>query len=316
MSTRIQVKRLRNPKRRAKVNRKRRKMTPKQIRHFGTKAQRAALKRRRKSNPAPRKNRARARVHRKRRRRPNPAPVILTLGAMNPRRKRRNTKMAAKKVNRKRRRRVTRNPKPVARRRNTKRRSNTRVIVVTPKANRRRNPRRRVVNTRRRRHHSRRRNPLSTTVFGAPIFGRKGMEIIAGGLAGVAGAKFLPTLLPASVTATFGNSNITRTIITGIAAVVGGFLGTKVSPEFGQGVIMGGMMQTFSVALNGFFPSVYAQISPQLGFGDLMPGGFSVPQNPLRLPPPPVAAPSTLPPAGAQARMTMNGLARAYGSAF
>lgn len=151
---------------------------------------------------------------------------------------------------------------------------------------------------------------MSTSLFGAPLFGKSSLELLGGGLVGVAAAKFIPTLLPGSLTSGIASSNIGRTIITGIAAVVGGWAGSKVSPQFGQGMLFGGMMQTLSVALNAFLPSVYTQFGPYSQLGDLMPGGFSVPQNPLRLPPPP----SALPPAGSQTRMAMSGLARAYGN--
>jgi len=325
MATRIRVRRLANPRRRVNVKRRnatkrRRKMSPKQIRIFGTRAQKAALKRKRKRNPVARKVSAPKRVNRKRRtRRSNPA-LVVTLGAMNPRRKkRRNKPVAATRKNRRRRRVNTatrtnrrRRRNPVARRTNRRRRRNaTRIVVVAPKQNRRRrrNPSRRN----RRRVHHRRRNPMNTSLFGAPLFGKSSLELVGGGLVGVAAAKFIPTLLPTSLTGGVASSNIGRTIITGIAAVVGGWAGSKVSPQFGQGMLFGGMMQTLSVALNAFLPSVYGQLSPYSSLGDLMPGGFSVPQNPLRLPPPPPAA---LPPSGSQARMNMNGLARAYGSAF
>ncbi len=157
--------------------------------------------------------------------------------------------------------------------------------------------------------HHRRRNPINTDLFGAPLFGKDSLELVGGGLVGVAAAKFIPTLIPGI--ASFSSSNIGKTVVTGIAAVVGGWAGSKISPKFGQGMLFGGMMQTLSVALNAFLPTFYSQLNPSLG--DLMNGGFTVPQNPLRLPPPP---PMALPPAGAQARMNMNGLARAYGSAF
>lgn len=149
-------------------------------------------------------------------------------------------------------------------------------------------------------------------LFGAPLFGRDGLEMVGGGLVGVAAAKFLPTLLPASLTGSLTSSTFGRVIISGISAVVGGYLGSKVSLKFGQGVLFGGMIQAFSVGLNAFLPSVYGQIGPYATLGDLMPGQFSVPQNPLRLPPPP----PTAIPAGSQARIPMNGLARAFGSAY
>jgi len=334
MATRIQVRKLANPRKRRKVTvkrrnaTKRRRMSPKQIRHFGTKAQKAGLKRRRNrkysaytSEESLQKELKRKRSKRRNKRRPNPAPVILTVGALNPRRKRRNKPVAATRKNR-RRRRVNSTPRrmnkrrrrnPAAKRANRRRRRNaTRIVVVSPKANRRRR-RNSYRRNARRVNHRRRRNPINTELFGAPLFGKNSLELVGGGLLGVVAAKFIPTLLPASMAGGITSSNIGKTVITGIAAVVGGWAGSKVSPQFGQGMLFGGMMQTLSVALNAFLPSVYSQLNPSLG--DLMNGSFTVPQNPLRLPPPP-PPPAALPPAGAQARMNMNGLARAYGSAF
>jgi hypothetical protein len=155
-------------------------------------------------------------------------------------------------------------------------------------------------------NYRRRRNPLPT-LFGAPIFGKNSMELVGGGIAGLVVTKFIPTLLPASITGGIASSNFGRVVLSGVSAVVAGYLGTKVSPTFGQGVLFGGMIQTASIALNAFFPSVYSQLNPSLG--ELMPAQFAVPQNPLRLPP----APAPMP---AQARATMNGLARAFGPAF
>lgn len=159
-------------------------------------------------------------------------------------------------------------------------------------------------------------------LFGSPLFGKDSLELLGGGLVGVSAAKFIPTLLPASITGGIISSSIGRVVVSGISAVVGGWAGSKVSPKFGQGMLFGGLMQTFSVALNAFLPSLYSQLNPQLGrLGDLMDGGFTVPQNPLRVPYPgaPMAIPAPPPtavPAGSQARVTMNGLARAYGAAF
>lgn len=153
---------------------------------------------------------------------------------------------------------------------------------------------------------------MSTDLFGAPLFGKDSLELVGGGLVGVAAAKFIPTLLPGALTGGIASSTIGKTVISGISAVVGGWAGSKISPKFGQGMLFGGMMQTLSIALNAFLPSVYGQLAPYSSLGDLMNGGFTVPQNPLRLPPPPPAAL----PVGSQARVTMNGLARAYGSAF
>ena len=67
-------------------------------------------------------------------------------------------------------------------------------------------------------------------------------------------------------------------------------------------------MQTGSMVLNAVLPNFRVGGVPLAlsGLGDLVPGRFPVPQNPLRIPAP----------APAQARVTMNGLARAYGVAL
>lgn len=306
----LKVRKLANPrKRKNRAKRRNRKMSPKQIRFFGTKRQKAALKhrRKRKANPVKvvRRNRRVRRKARRTHRSKNPA-LVLTLGSVNPkRRKRRNKPVAVKarknkrrRVNAHRRRRTRRNPVSVVARRprrtNRRRRKNsTRVVVVAPRRNRRRHHRV---------HH--RRNP---SLLGHPLFGKDSLELIGGGLVGVTAAKFIPTLIPGSITGSIGSSNIGRTIMTGVAAVIAGWGGSKISPIFGQGVLFGGMMQTLSVALNAFLPSIYTALNPSLG--DLVPGQFTVPQNPIR-----AALPMAAPPAAAAMRPVSMG--RAFRSPF
>lgn len=149
-----------------------------------------------------------------------------------------------------------------------------------------------------------------TDLFGAPLFGKNSMEIIGGAFAGLVAAKFIPTLLPTSMAGGITSSSVGKVVVSGIAAIVGGWAGSKVSIQFGQGMLLGGMVQTISIALNAFLPTFYTTLNPSLG--DLMNGGFTVPQNPLRLPaPPPVMLPAG---GGSQTRMPLSGLARAYGS--
>jgi hypothetical protein len=144
------------------------------------------------------------------------------------------------------------------------------------------------------------RNPVS-------IFGQGGVRnlgtMIAGGLIGVAATKFIPTMIPAGL---IPQSNIVRALVSAGAAYAAGMAGEKfVNPTFGNAVMFGGMMQAASVALNSFLPSVGSRIGLN-GMRELIPGQFTVPQNPLRLPPaPPVAV-----------RAQTNGLARAYGHAY
>ena len=297
MATVTRVRRVANPRRKKNAAR-RRKLTPKQIKHFGTKRQKAALKAKRreaslkgkrkrvkrvKPNPVRRRVAAKRKPARNparktkkaanRKRSLNPA-LVLTLGAINPQKR---SKSVAKKHKKS----VKRAKKSANPRRTKKRKNPTRVVVYKTKAVK----------------HRRRRNPID-------LFGQKttaGLtKVIAAGLVGVAAAKFLPTLLPAG----FVSSNITRTIATAVAAWLSGFAAAKVTDKnIGDAVMFGGFMQTASVALNAFLPS----IGRQVGLGELMPGRFPVPQNPLMIPGP-VAAPN--------ARIGVSGLNRSFGSAF
>ena len=302
-----------NPRRR---NARRRKMSPKQVAIFGTKRQKAALKaaRRRKRASAPAR---RVKVNSKPRRRsvarkPNSA-LVLTLGpiAANPRggksrgHERRTRTVAAKTKRRtasKPRRRVAATSRPRRRtvKANKRYRSHARRSAPNPKVIVRYRTRRRSVN----RHRSRpaARNP---SLFGMPLTGKSALTLVGGGLVGVAAAKFIPTLLPAN---RLTDNNIGRVVVTGASAFAAGWLAGRVSPAFGGAVLFGGLMQTGSVALNAFLPGFSIGGVP-FGLGELMPGQFSVPQNPLRLPPPAPAPPTN-------ARIGVNGLARAYGSAF
>jgi hypothetical protein len=312
----VKIRRLANPRRRNAGRRVgRRKMTAKQIKHFGTRRQKAALKaararkrrkpaaHRRRTNPVTRIVRKTVHVYRnkrkaakrrnvahRRRRTSNPAPVVLTLGAVNPQHKRRS--MAQRK-----RRRTS------AKRRNPSRRRRTRIVVSAP--HRRRNStysRRRRVGRRNPRRHSRRRNP---SLFGSPVGSVSTVKMVVGGLVGVAAAKFIPTMLPSSIV----SGTITRVIATGASAFVASFVARKVglSEQIAGAVLFGGLMQTASVAMNALLPASIATRLALSGLGDLVPGQFVVPQNPLRLPP--AAIPTT-------ARTTISGLDRAYGRAI
>lgn len=290
MATISKIIKLANPRKRRvvrAVTRKRKtnprhNMSAKQIKHFGTARQKAALRAKRKRV---------AKRHGSATR--NPA-YLITLGAANPHKGRKT--MAVK-----RRRRRALNP----RRRHNASRRRTRIVVAAPARRHRRriasNPvahrrRRRALNPRRRS----RRNPIS--IMGQT--GAKGIgTMLVGGLVGVAATKLLPTLIPDGV---IPSSNIVRALVSAGAAYASGMAASKfVSVEFGNAVSFGGYMQAASVALNAFLPSIGSRIGLN-GMRELIPGQFSVPQNPLRLPPaPPVAV-----------RANMNGLARAYGSAY
>jgi hypothetical protein len=359
MATIVKVKRL-NPHHRRAGNgsgtgrRRNRRMTPKQIKFFGTRRQKAALRSSRRRRNVERGFYNRTGFHplrrsvdydpdrasddygsrsdstgfgrhgkkrksprsRARRRTTNPGPLVVTLGAVNPRR--RKTKVATR-----RRRRTRRNAGGRFTARPVHRRRRRRVAVSNPRRRRRahsngpvyhrrrrRNPPRVVVRYRRRRsnaRHHRRRSSRNPSLFGHSITSTGGLKLIGGGIVGVAAAKFLPTMLPSGIVGTFGSSAIGRVVITGASAVAAGWAAGKVDKAFGEGVLFGGLMQAASVALNAFLPGFSIGGVP-LGMGDLMNGSFTVPQNPIRaaIPPPPPA----------NARVTMNGLARAYGAAY
>lgn len=319
MATTIRVTRLANPRRRRKLsarrhntahrkitahrkrNARRRRLTPKQIKFFGTARQKAGLKAARKRKAARHRARPRTANPRRRRMTRNPA-LVVTLGAVNPRRRK---SMARRKAHRKhnprRRRHVA-----VARRRS---RNATRVVVMAPRHHRRRrsNPRRRYAVHSRRRYIRRRHNPVA--VFGHGVFSKDALTMVGGGLLGVAAAKFIPTLIPATLQ--MGGSTIARVVITGASAWVASMVAGKLpgaGSKFADAVFFGGLMQTGSVALNALLPGFRIGGVPVAlsGMGELVPGQFSVPQNPIR----------SLPAAPAQARVQMNGLQRVYGNAF
>jgi len=117
---------------------------------------------------------------------------------------------------------------------------------------------------------------------------------VAAGLAGVAAAKFLPTLVPGQ----FIQGNLMRTVATAASAFVAQQIAKMVvkDPVISDAVLFGGLMQTGSTALNALLPGLAAQ----LGLSGIMDANWSIPENPLRR----VAAP---PPAN------VSGLAFAYG---
>jgi hypothetical protein len=266
--------------------------------HFGSKRQRAAAKlaMAKKRNPAKRRKRTSA----TRRHRRNPA-LVVTLGAVNPRRK----AMAKRKRKNSRRRTVA-----APRRRHTRRRRHV-MAVANPRRRRytrrrRHNPRRAAHYTRRR--HTRRRNPIA--IFGSSS-SKDILSMVGGGLVGVAAAKLIPRTIGSTLSGiTSGMGQYGGLVLTGLSAVIAGWAAGKfVSPTFGSAVMFGGLMQTGSVALNLFLPGFAVGGVPVAlsGMGDLVPGQFVVPQNPLRLPPAP-ASPTP--------RVNMNGLSRVYGAAL
>lgn len=305
-----------------------RKLTPKQIRHFGTRRQKSALKaankrkRTRTARNAPPKRRVTVAPRAKRSTKRN--PLVLHLKPMqssNPKRRNSMTKPKRKRKMKNTRRRVAR----VSNRRRTRRTSNPRRAHrrAAPRRqnrrrtrNRRRNATTRVVVMAPRRNSHRRRGRRNPNLFGNSLGSKNSLMILGGGLAGVAAAKFIPTLIPSSLTAGLGTSTFGPFIISGVSTLAAWWLASKINAPFGEGVLFGGLMQTASVALNAFLPGfTIAGVPIALsGFGDLVSGRFAVPQNPLRGLPGGGAPTHAMAPTGS--KVTTSGLGRAYPSAY
>jgi hypothetical protein len=103
------------------------------------------------------------------------------------------------------------------------------------------------------------------------------LKMIGGGLLGVTATKMIPSYIPSSLTSSFGSGGFMAVLISGASAWAAGFVAGKIDKELGEAVLFGGLMQTGSVALNTFLPSIGGQFS----LGDLVNGNFVVPQNPI-----------------------------------
>lgn len=289
------------PKRKARATAKRavkrngpkrkKKLSAKQIKFFGTKRQRSALKSKRKrthkpvtkkANPVRKKRRAagakrnashtsrkpvvvivRAKSRRKATRKPkrrNPIQA-LTLGFVNPHRK--GSSMAKRKRRAKSR---TMGTRVRRRARNSasgrRRRRATRSVTTI-----RRNSRRRGVS---------RRNPA---FFGSSVSTTEMVKYIAGGLIGVAATKAIVPMLPDSL-----RGSQAMAVASSLAvAVAVGWAASKLDPKIGSAVLFGGLMQASSVFLNSFVPPVgrFIGLSGGRGVGEFVPARFPVPQNPI-----------------------------------
>ena len=166
-----------------------------------------------------------------------------------------------------------------------------------------------------RRQNRRRNGRRNPQLFGSSLGSKASLMVLGGGLAGVAAVKFIPTLIPTSLTSSLGTSSFAPFLISGVSAIAACWLASKVSIPFSEGVLFGGLMQAASVGLNAFLPNFTVGGIPIAlsGFGDLVAGNFVVPQNPLRQRQ--MSAPSgMLAPSGS--KVTTSGLGRAYPSAY
>lgn len=300
------VTRVSNPRKRRTSSKRRnpKRLSLKQKLHFGTPRQRnaakAALKRKR-SNPkrrraavkhrkrtAPRANpvkRRRRRVakanpvkRRRRRRSSNPAHMI-TLGLLNPSTGRKRRKKSSMAKTRKRRTRRARASNP---RRRRSRKNSVRVIVRRSRraaANPRRR-RRRASNPRRHHSRGRRRSSRNPMIFGQSVSVLQAAKVVAAGLAGVWATQLIVGMLPTNL--------LPSTPVTGalMAAGVAIALGTvaamvlKSDPMVGYAIGFGGLMSAGSTLANSVGLSQFGLHG--LGrIGDIVPGRFPVPQNPI-----------------------------------
>lgn len=267
---------------------KRRKLTPKQIRFFGTKAQRAALRRSRSRKPAA--STSHTKKHRRAPRRSsmqnNPGEIVSIL--LNPPQSKEFTQMAKTK----------KRAAPKSRRHNAahataKRRTHHRMATKANPAGRRR----RTV----------RHNP-------APRVGgliTNALWIIAGAV----GSKLLTqAVLGAKNSGAFGYGG------NALATALLGFGTTKMlkNESAGNAVIAGGVVQIVLRALTDFTP--FGKYTSQLGLGDYLASNFVVPQryvdplNSAMVELPPGWAPRLPAPAPAAASAGMSG-AGLYGGA-
>lgn len=232
-----------------------------------------------------------------RRQRSNPVLIELAGLGLNPRKRRARKSMATKRkyrrtrrssANPRRRRRVVRNAAPRRRRRrlaNPVRRRRRRAVAVSPVRRRRRyNRRRSVANSRSRVRHYHRRRRMNGRRRRNPMFGQSGAKsyaiMIGGGLVGVAAAKYIPTLIPSSITSSLGTSPIMAIVVAGAGAFAAGYLAKRFGGnDFGDAVLFGGLMQTGSLILSAFAPAPLNTALALSGLGDIMPGWFAVPQN-------------------------------------
>jgi hypothetical protein len=244
-------------KRRRKRNRR---MTAKQIKFFGSKAQKAALKRsnkshRRRTAAHSRPNRRKARSNRSHRPRKNPGDIlslVLNTG--------KGKKMAAPKKRRRSRRRSTSNPRRYHRRRATNR--------MNPARRHHSYGHRRRTN---RRRHNRRRNPGA-----AGMSVKQGMMFAVGAGVGFFGSKLLTqAVMGASNTGTTGY--LGNAVATAGLAVTAHMFRGVLGKSAGIAVLSGGILQLLARILTDNTP--FGQFTSALGVGDYQMQNFVTPQR-------------------------------------
>lgn len=189
--------------------------------------------------------------------RKNPIYHLLTLGPLNPKKTRRSAVASKARPKRK--------SGQSAAARNHKKKSvakrNSPTFVMMPQKNRKKG----------------KRNPV---FFGTSVSPAKMAMLVGGGLVGVAVNRMVLPMLPATVT---GN-NIAATAAAVAIAAAEWWAFSFLDKEFGAAAGFGGLMNAGSQALNAFIPSVGSVVAlrgGRRGVADLVPGGFTIPENPF-----------------------------------
>ncbi len=204
-------------------------------------------------------------------------PVLIELGMLNPRKRSNRVAKSKRKSHR------SSNPRRRYAKAKTARRTTHRRRTAPNPAPRSRRRRYAVAyrkhNTRRVARRYGHRNPFGAT-------GKQMFEIGGGILVGVAATKYIPTLIPSSISSMVGGGTFGSVLMTGAGAFAAGWIAQKFMPgSFAQGVFYGGIAQTMSALLNAIAP---ASLSSQLalsGVGDIIPTqGFTVPNPSVRAP--------------------------------
>lgn len=279
----------------ANAGRRRRNMTPEQIRYFGTKRQKNALRNRRRNARGRRANHRRRNqggggivsqaehaaeraihsveqaaedaigaVTRQVNRRRNVGEILTVLPGNPGRRRRRNKRMAAtRRRNRRRRNRVSnprhRNRRRIGnfrRRRHNRRRSNPKVIV----------------RYRNRRHHRRSNRRRNQGTASRMMTGNTGA--VVGVLGGAFVTKMITSILPTNFNTGFLGIATTAVVATVGGQVVGRTMGNR---QFGNWVTVGGLLIVALEVISQYFPAIQLPFGLS-GMGLISSSNFFVPQ--------------------------------------
>ncbi len=120
-------------------------------------------------------------------------------------------------------------------------------------------------------HRSRRSNPFGLT-------GGDLTKHVVGATVGFSVCKLAPRSYPANWTA----SPIMSVVSTGLTALGLAWVANRFARPWTTGVLIGGGMATLNVAINAWAPPSLSQYASISNLGEFVPGGFPLPQGPVR----------------------------------